>query len=136
MQIQTAMARIKYVLSERSQGYAAIEAEVLSDLELRERLKLEEDEATLAGAGGSAAVDGHPGLEADVLAGRQLPEPKQVREFREKLRLETGRHGRIGNERRARLPKRGDGEEAFGHRGSAAKRKLRVQQQQQQISEE
>lgn len=106
------MARIKYVLAERSNAYAAVEAEAVSLQNLRDQLGSTPE--------GDEGADDY-GFQADIIAGRQLPEPKQVRELREKLRQDTGRHGRIGNERRARLPKRGDKEEAFTRRVKAGK---------------
>lgn len=112
IQIQTGMARIKYVLSERSNGYAAVEAEAVSLRALREQIESTPDDVF--------AGDDF-GFEADIKAGRQLAEPKQVRELRAKLRQGTGRHGRVNHERRARLPRRGDEEEAFTRRVKGGK---------------
>lgn len=97
------MARIKYVLSERSHGFAAVAAQPAELAALRQQLLLSTGDAV-------SPTDDRPApIDADVLAGRELPEPLAVRAFRAKLLRETGRDDRAVGRRRV-LPHRGEGE--------------------------
>lgn len=113
LQIQTSMARIKYVLNERNLAYKAVQQAEVDRQAQEDHLAALSDELALAETGESAVDPStQTGFEADIIAGRELPEPIQVRKFREEMRVASGRRGRTA-ERKARLPKRGDTEDVF-----------------------
>lgn len=107
------MARIKYVLNERNLAYKAVQQAEVDRQAQEDHLAALYDELALAETGESAVDPStQTGFEADIIAGRELPEPIQVRKFREEMRVASGRRGRTA-ERKARLPKRGDTEDVF-----------------------